>query len=68
MSAREQLLQNNHKNGSRPKYYNKNIDTSNTAAPPWDTIDLPWVLFESPYEDINSMDNTHKDTYLVDTQ
>ena len=32
-SAIEQLLQNNNKNGSQPKDFNKNIDTCNTAPP-----------------------------------
>ena len=36
-SAREQLPQNNHKNGSQPKDFNIKSDTSNTA-PPWATI------------------------------
>ena len=30
---REQILQNNHKNRSRPKTFNKKIDTSNTDPP-----------------------------------
>ena len=31
--ARENLLQNNHKNVSRPKDFNKNTDISNTDPP-----------------------------------
>ena len=33
-STIEQILQNNHKHGSRPKYFNKNIDTSVSGPPP----------------------------------
>ena len=63
-SAIEQLLQNNHKNRSRPKDFNKNIDTTKTS-PPQATIDfnkpkVKSVQFEHPYNHINSIDNTHK--------
>ena len=32
-SSREQILQNNHKHGSRPKYFNKNVYTSRSDPP-----------------------------------
>ena len=69
-SALEQLLQNNHKNGSRPKYPNKNIDTS-ISGPPKATIashgpKVNPAIFEDPYEHINPMDNTNDYTHLVD--
>ena len=32
-SKREHLLQNNHKHGSRPKYFNNNIYTSISGLP-----------------------------------
>ena len=70
-ASREKLLQNNHKNGSLPKYFNKNTDTSKTT-PLQATIDLHEpkvnsVHFEDPYENINSMYNTHDETHLLDT-
>ena len=71
-SARENLLQNNHKKGPRPKDFNRNNDTSNTA-PTQSTIDDHWpkansVRFEDLYDHINPMDNTHEDTHLMDTK
>ena len=68
----EQLLQNNYKNGSRPKEFNKNTDTSNTA-PTQDTIALHQprvnsVRFGDPYDHTKPMENTHEDTHLIDTQ
>ena len=62
-TAREKLLQNNHKNGSRPKEFNKNTDKSNTD-PPQDKISchqpkVNSVRFEDPYEHINPTENTH---------
>ena len=70
-SAREQLLQKNHKNGSRPKEFNKNTDTSNTA-PPQATIGrhlskVNSIRFKDPYDHINPMENTHEDTHPLDT-
>ena len=70
-SSREQLLHKNNKNGSLPKYFNKNTDTSNTD-PTQDTIDCNWpkvnsVRFEYLYDHINPMENTHDDTHLLDT-
>ena len=71
-SARYQLLQNNHQNLSRTKYFNKNTDAFN-AAPPQDSIvchqpKVNAVRFEDPYEHINPMDNIHEDTHIIDTQ
>ena len=72
ISAREKLLENNHKNVSRPKDFNKNTDKSNTD-PPRATIarhrpKVNSVCFEDPYNHINPMENTHEDTHLIDTQ
>ena len=72
LSSREKLLQNNHKNISRPKNFNKNTDAYNTA-PPWAEISFHWpkfksVSFEEPYDNINPMENNHENTNLVDTQ
>ena len=72
-SSIQQLLQNNHKNGSRPKDFDKNIYTSNNIDPLRATISctLPkvnLVQFEDPYDHINPMENTHEYTNLIDTQ
>ena len=61
--ARERLLQNNHKHGLIPKYFNKNIDASR-SAPPKSTIarHKPKVksgFFEDSYDHINYMENTN---------
>ena len=69
---REQLIQNNNKNWSRTKYFNKNTDTF-TTAPPKDKIYLIWPKvnsfhFEEPNDHVNPMENTHDDTLLIDTQ
>ena len=58
-SDRQQLLHNNHKNISRPKGFNENKDTSNTA-PPQATIDIHRpkansINFEDPYDHIKPM-------------
>ena len=71
-SAREQLLKNNNKNGSRHKYFNKNTDTSNTALSQ-DTIDfhppkVNSVCFEEPYDHINRIWNTHDYTHIIDAK
>ena len=71
-SAREQLLQNNHKNGSQPKDFNKNTDTPN-AYTPQDTIarhrpKVDSVHFEYSFEHINPIYNTHEDTHIINTQ
>ena len=68
----EQLLQNNHKHGSIPKYFNKKTDTYNNTGCPEATIACPVpkvnsVYFEDPYDHINPMDNPHEDTHLIDT-
>ena len=70
---REKLRQNNHKHGSLPKDLNKNTDTSNNTGPPQDTVSFTFtkvisVRFECTYYHINLMDNTHKDTHLIDKQ
>ena len=57
-APREQLLQNNHKHGSRPKDLNKNTDTSKNTYPPQAKIDIPRpkensVHFEYSYDSIN---------------
>ena len=71
-SSIEQLPQKNHKNGSRPKYFNKNTDTYNTASSQaaitrhWTKLNL--VRFEDPYYHIKPMDDTHEYTHLIDTQ
>ena len=72
-APREQHIQKNHKNWSRPNNFNKNKDTSNNTDPHQDTISCPRpklnsVHFEDPYEHINPMENTHEDTHLIDTQ
>ena len=69
--SRKQFLQNNTKIGSRPKYNNKNTDTS-SISPPRATISCHWpkvnsVCFEDPYDHINDMNNTHDYTHILDT-
>ena len=64
----EYLLQNSHKNGSRPKDFNKYTDTATRQ----DKIShhlskVNSVYLEDPYDHINPMDNTHNDTYFLDT-
>ena len=68
-APREQLLQNNHKHGSRPKDFNKNKDTSKNKVPPQATIYLPLpkvklVQFDDPYNHIRYMENNHEDKQL----
>ena len=65
-TAIERLLHKNHKNGSIPKVFNKNTDTSR-SAPPKSTIarhqpKINSVRFEDLYDQINPMDNTSGDT------
>ena len=72
-SPREQLLQNNHEDGSRPKEFNKNTDTSNNTGSPQDTIfrSCPRMnsdRFGDPYEHIKPTYNTHEDTHHISTQ
>ena len=69
----EQFLQNNHKHGSLPKYFNKNKDKSKNKGHPQATISCPCpkvntVLSDGPYDHINPMENTHEDNHLIDTQ
>ena len=52
------IFQNNHKNGSRPKYFNKSNNTSNTSPPQY--ID--------PYNYINPFYNTHEGPHRIDIQ
>ena len=71
-SIRKQLLQNNHKNWSQSKDFNKNTDISNTATPQ-DTFyrkkpKVNSVRFEDPYDHINPTENTHENTHIIDTQ
>ena len=72
-SPREQLLQNNHKHGSRPKEFNKNKDKSNNTGPLQYKISRPHpkmnsVRFDDPYDHIHHMEHTHEDTHRIDTQ
>ena len=69
--AIEQLLQNNHKYGSRSQYFNNYIDTSR-SCPTKDSIALHTtkvnsVLFEDTYDHINLMENNNYDTHIVDS-
>ena len=59
-----------HKQGSRPKYFNKNIDTYN-SGPPKAMFDrhipaVKSVFFKYPYDHINTMGNTNDYTHLVE--
>ena len=71
-SAREQLLQKNHKNGSLPKEFNKNTHTSKKAPPKTTTschqLKANPVRFEDQYDNRNPMENTHEYTNIIDTQ
>ena len=64
-SDREHILQNNNKNISRPKDFNKNTDpTQSTIArhqPKSNSLG-----FEEPYDHINTMENTHDETHIID--
>ena len=65
-TAIERLLHKNHKNGSIPKVFNKNTDTSR-SAPPKSTIarhqtKINSVRFEDLYYQINPMENNSCDT------
>ena len=68
-SAIEKLLKNNHKNRTRPKYFNKNTDTSKKATPraeiSWHQPKLNSVRFEDPYYHTVHMYNTHEYTNLI---
>ena len=68
-AAREQILQNNHKHGSRRKEFKKFMYKS-SAGPPKSTIShpIPKVnsILEGPYNHINTMGNTNSYTCLVD--
>ena len=71
-SSRKQLLQNNDKNGSQHKDFNKNHETPNTD-PPQATIALHHlkvnsVRFKYLYGHIKPRDDTHEATHLIDTQ
>ena len=69
--GREQLLHNNHKNGSRTKDFNKKSDTSNTSLPQaiiaCNKPKLNSVRFEDPYDHINPMENNYDKTHILDT-
>ena len=56
-AAREQLLQNNHTNVSRPKYFNKNTDTSSSdplkARIARHQLKINSVRFKDTYDHIN---------------
>ena len=69
-AAIEEILQNNDKYGSIPKYFNKNIDTK-ISYPKNFTIachilKVKSVCFEYPYNHINTMDNKNHETCLDD--
>ena len=69
----EQLLHNNHKHGSRPKYFNKNEDTYKNTGPPQATTSLPRpkvnsVQFDDSFDHIYHMDHNHENTHFIDTQ
>ena len=66
---REQLLQDNHKNVSILKYFNKKTDKSK-PDPPHATIDChqPKVnlfQFEDPYYQTNPMDNKNDENHHI---
>ena len=68
-AAIEHLFKNSHKNGSRSKDFNNNIDTS-SSAPPKATIvchkpKVNLVLFVDPYNHINLGENTNDNTNLI---
>ena len=70
-AARENIIHNNNINGSRPKYFNKNTDTYSTD-PTQSKIarhrpKTNSAFFEDPYDQINTMYNTHDDTQLIYT-
>ena len=63
-TPREQLIQNNHRHGSRPKEFNKNKDASKNKGPLQAKNACPItnvisVRFDDPYDHINPMENTH---------
>ena len=67
--AIEQLLQNNHKDGSIPKDLNNNIDTSNSdptkAKTACNKPKVKSVHFEDQYYHINPLDKTNYYTRLI---
>ena len=69
-SARENILKNNHKHGSRSKGLNKNVETSSSGPTPATFVlnkhKLNPVHFFDPYDHINPMDNNNYRTHLVD--
>ena len=72
-SPREQLIQKNHKHGSRPKDLNKNKYTSRNTSPPQATIlfhslKSNSVRFEDPYDHIRRINNHNEHTHLIDPQ
>ena len=69
----EQLLQNNHKNVSRPKEFNETKYTSKNTDPCQETNPRPLpranlVWFQDPYDHIHHMDHNHENNHLIDTQ
>ena len=69
MASREELLHNNQRKGSRPKYFNKDTDTSRPDRTK-STIDrhqtkINSVRFEDPNNQINTMDNTNDGTQII---
>ena len=70
-STREKKLIINHKHGSIPKYFNKNIYTSKSGLPKVAFIIhkpiVNSVLFVDPYYHINTMDNKNEATHLVNS-
>ena len=70
-SIREQLLQVNHKHGSRPKYINKDTDSSG-SGPPKATFQrhqqkVNSVWFNYPHDYINTRYNNNEPTCLVNS-
>ena len=67
--AIEQLLQNNHKDGSIPKDLNNNIDTSNSdptkAKTACNKPKVKSVHFICQYDQINPMGSNNDGTQLV---
>ena len=72
-APREQLLQNNHKHWSSPKYFNKKIYTYKNIGIPeatifWHIPKINSVQFDDPYDHIHRMEHTHENTHLIDPQ
>ena len=68
--SRELLPQNNHRNGSRPKGFNKNIDSSISALPKAKNVrhkpKVDSVCFDDTHGHINIMENANDYTHIID--